>query len=100
MLVHIYGEPASQTVTDSWGGTTSLFHRYIASLGYVVVSFDNSGTPAPRGRAWRKSIYGAVGVLSSAQQAQALRSLKQTPRLHRSDPGRRVGLEWRRARTR
>jgi len=44
----------------------------------VVVSFDNAGTPAPRGRAWRKSIYGAVGVLSSAQQAQALRSLKQT----------------------
>ncbi len=78
VLVFIYGEPASQTVTDSWGGSTGLFHRYIASLGYVVVSFDNAGTPAPRGRAWRKSIYGAVGVLSSAQQAQALRSLKQT----------------------
>ena len=78
VLVHIYGEPASQTVTDSWGGATALFHRYIASLGYVVVSFDNAGTPAPRGRDWRKSVYGAVGVLSSAQQAQALRSLKQT----------------------
>ena len=78
VLVHIYGEPASQTVTDSWGGAGTLFHRYIASLGYVVVSFDNAGTPAPRGRAWRKSIYGSVGVLSSAQQAQALRSLKQS----------------------
>ena len=75
VLVHIYGEPAGQTVEDRWGGATALYHRHLASLGYLVVSFDNSGTPAPRGRAWRKSIYGAVGVLSSKQQAQALRSL-------------------------
>jgi len=75
ILVNIYGEPASQTVEDRWGGGTALFHRYLASLGYLVVSFDNAGTPAPRGRAWRKSVYGAVGVLSSKQQAAALRSL-------------------------
>ena len=75
VLVHIYGEPASQTVADSWKGAGGLYHRYVASLGYLVVSFDNSGTPALRGRAWRKAVYGAVGVLSSRQQAQALRSL-------------------------
>ncbi len=75
VLVHIYGEPASQTVTDAWGGSGKLFHRYIATQGYLVVSFDNAGTPAPRGRQWRKSIYGSVGVLSSEQQANALRSL-------------------------
>jgi dipeptidyl-peptidase 4 len=75
VLVFIYGEPASQTVENRWGGGTALYHRHLASLGYLVVSFDNAGTPAPRGRAWRKSIYGAVGVLSSMQQAQALRSL-------------------------
>ena len=75
VLVYIYGEPAGQTVQDRWDGTTALYHRHLASLGYLIVSFDNSGTPAPRGRAWRKAIYGAVGVLSSKQQAQALRSL-------------------------
>ncbi len=75
ILVFVYGEPASQTVEDRWGGATTLFHRYLASLGYIVASFDNAGTPAPRGRAWRKVIYGAVGVLSSKQQAEALRSL-------------------------
>jgi len=74
VLVYVYGEPASQTVEDRWGGQTALFHRYIANLGYLVVSFDNAGTPAPRGRAWRKAVYGAVGVLSSKQQAAALRS--------------------------
>jgi dipeptidyl-peptidase 4 len=75
VLVFVYGEPASQTVEDRWGGPTTLFHRYLASLGYIVTSFDNAGTPAPRGRAWRKVIYGAVGVLSSKQQAEAVRSL-------------------------
>ena len=43
-----------------------------------MVSLDNAGTPAPRGRAWRKAIYGSVGVLSSKQQAAALRSLAQS----------------------
>jgi dipeptidyl-peptidase-4 len=74
VLVHIYGEPAAQTVADEWDGPGTLFHRYLASLGYIVVSFDNAGTPALRGRSWRKAIYGDVGVLSSEQQAQALRS--------------------------
>jgi dipeptidyl-peptidase-4 len=78
VLVYVYGEPASQTVENRWSAPTSLFHRYLASLGYLVVSFDNAGTPAPRGRAWRKAVYGAVGVLSSQQQANALRSFGAT----------------------
>ena len=45
------------------------------AAGYVVVSFDNRGTPAPKGREWRKIVYGDVGVLSSVQQADALREL-------------------------
>jgi dipeptidyl-peptidase-4 len=80
ILVYVYGEPASQTVQDNWAGNTTLFHRHLASLGYLVVSFDNAGTPAPRGRNWRKAVYGAVGVLSSEQQSTALRSLAQDRR--------------------
>lgn len=75
VLVNVYGEPASQTVADRWGGAGGIWHRMIADLGYVVVSFDNHGTPAPRGRAWRKSIYGAIGPLSSQEQADAMRAL-------------------------
>ena len=96
VLVHIYGEPAGQTVEDRWGGTAALYHRHLASLGYLVVSFDNSGTPAPRGRAWRKAIYGAVGVLSSKQQAQALRSLAAARSVCRPRSRGGVGLERRR----
>ena len=75
VLVYIYGEPAGQTVKDVWGGSEEVYLRAIAREGYVVVSFDNAGTPGPLGRAWRKSGYGAIGVLSSAQQAAAIREL-------------------------
>ena len=75
VLVYVYGEPAGQTVRDAWGGTGSLWYRALADLGYLVVSFDNQGTPAPRGRAWRKVVYGQVGSRSSRQQANAIRAL-------------------------
>jgi dipeptidyl-peptidase-4 len=75
ILVYVYGEPAGQTVTDAWHGGEALFHRMVANRGYIVLSIDNRGTPAPKGRAWRKSIYGTVGVLSADDQAAALRAL-------------------------
>jgi dipeptidyl-peptidase 4 len=73
VLVYVYGEPAATTVKDEWGGERGLFHRAIAHDGYIILSFDNQGTPAPKGRAWRKIVYGDIGVLSSLQQAQAIR---------------------------
>ena len=78
VLVFIYGEPAGQTVIDAWDGEFALFHRLLAQEGYVVLSVDNRGTPAPRGRAWRKVVYGSVGVLSSKEQAAALQKLERT----------------------
>jgi dipeptidyl-peptidase-4 len=75
VIVHVYGEPASQTVVDRWGSAGMLFRRALANAGYVVVSFDNRGTPAPKGAAWRKIIYGTVGDLSSKDQAAAVRAL-------------------------
>ena len=75
VIVHVYGEPAGQTVLDGWGGGTLLFHRALADAGYVVVSVDNRGTPAPKGAAWRKMVYGTVGDLSSRDQAAAVRAL-------------------------
>jgi len=73
VIVHVYGEPAGQTVVDRWGGATYFWHQMLAQQGYVVVSFDNRGTPAPRGRAWRKSVYRQVGILAPQDQAAALR---------------------------
>jgi dipeptidyl-peptidase-4 len=78
VLFHVYGEPAGQTVTDSWGGRNYLWHLMLTQQGYVVASVDNRGTPSLRGREWRKSIYGRIGILSSADQAAALRELLRT----------------------
>ncbi len=78
LLVYVYGEPAGQTVLDRWSGSGMLWHRMLAQRGYVVVSIDNRGTPAPRGRAWRKSVYRQVGILAPKDQAAAVRKLLAT----------------------
>ena len=96
LLVHVYGEPAGQTVLDRWGGNNYLWHLMLAQRGYVVMSFDNRGTPAPRGRNWRKCVYKKVGVLAPQDQAAAVQAvLKQRPYLD-PDSRRRLGLERRR----
>jgi dipeptidyl-peptidase-4 len=89
LLVYVYGEPANQTVVDRWGGNTLLFHRALAEAGYIVVSMDNRGTPAPKGAAWRKVVYGRVGDLSSKDQAAAVRALIER---HAFIDARRVGV--------
>ncbi|MEP6999813.1 MAG: DPP IV N-terminal domain-containing protein [bacterium] len=75
VLVHVYGEPAAQTVVDRWGGTQDAWHRMLADRGYIVISVDTRGTPAPKGREWRKIIYGGIGTLSSKEEADAVRAL-------------------------
>jgi dipeptidyl-peptidase 4 len=89
LLMHVYGEPAGTTVVDRWGGDNYLWHSMLAQRGYVVMSIDNRGTPAPRGRAWRKSVYRQIGILAPADQAAATREILRTrPYL---DPA-RVGI--------
>ncbi len=75
LLMFVYGEPAGQTVLDRWGGAQMLYHRALADAGFIVASVDNRGTPAPKGAAWRKVVYGAIGDLSSKEQAAAVRAL-------------------------
>ncbi len=75
IIVNVYGEPAATTVNDSWGGPNRLLMAGLADDGYIIASFDNHGTPSPKGREWRKTIYGTVGVLSSKEQAAAVRAL-------------------------
>jgi dipeptidyl-peptidase 4 len=75
VLVYVYGEPHAQTVLNQWGATHIDFHRVVADLGYLVVSIDNRGTPAPKGAAWRRSVFGSLGPLSTEEQAAGLREL-------------------------
>jgi dipeptidyl-peptidase 4 len=72
----VYGEPASQTVLDWWGYQDYLWNLMLTQRGYVVASVDNRGTPAPRGRSFRKAIYQKVGSLNAGDQAAALRTMR------------------------
>ena len=86
VLFYVYGEPWGQTVQDRADLRHHLWHLYMTQRGYVVVSLDGRGTPAPRGREWRKCVYGAVGVFSSQDQAEGARALLQ--RFPWADPDR------------
>ena len=89
VLFYVYGEPAGQTVRDAWGGTYYLWHLMLTQKGYVVMSVDNRGTKAPKGRAWRKCVYRKVGILPPEDQAAAVRRILATrPWV---DPG-RIGI--------
>ena len=82
LFVFVYGEPHGQTVLDDWSGgqNHTMFHRAIADLGYLVASIDNRGTPAPKGAAWRRAVYGSLGPLSTEEQAAGVKELaRQRP---------------------
>lgn len=77
VIFYIYGEPASSTVQDSWTGG-DMWEQYLAQKGYIMMSIDPRGTNVPRGRQWRKCIYGEVGVLASHDEAAAGKKICQT----------------------
>lgn len=79
VLFYVYGEPWGQTVLDAWGGRTLMWHEMLAQQGYIVASVDNRGTPAPRGKAWRKVIYRQIGIVNSLDQANAARAIAKWP---------------------
>ena len=75
VLFYVYGEPAGATVADRWGGMQMMWHQYLTQLGYLVMSIENRGTPVPRGREWRKVVYGQAGVIPSLDQANAVQAV-------------------------
>ena len=74
VIVYVYGEPGTSTVQNKWTGGDLKYHE-LAELGYVLVSIDNRGIDLPRGREWRKCIYGEVGYNSAKDQANGIQKL-------------------------
>lgn len=79
ILFYVYGEPASQTVTDSYGGANWLWHLMLTQRGYIVASVDQEGTPGPRGRAWRKAVLNRIGQLRVDEQSAAAKIIARRP---------------------
>ncbi|CAN5142292.1 S9 family peptidase [soil metagenome] len=76
VVFSVYTEPASQTVLDRFGiGMNRLYKGDMMEDGYIYMSLDSRGTPAPKGREWRKSIYRKVGLLNISDQAAGAREI-------------------------
>ncbi|TSD64842.1 S9 family peptidase [Inquilinus sp. KBS0705] len=80
VVFYVYGEPAAQTVTDTWGaGQNNMYNGNMADDGYIYISVENRGAPAPKGTAWRKSIYKNIGVINVRDQAMAAKEILKWP---------------------
>ena len=76
VVFYVYTEPAEATVKDSYGSSRNfLYLGDMAKEGYIYISLDNRGTPAPKGAAWRKSIYQHIGQINIHDQAMAAKEI-------------------------
>ena len=76
VVFYVYSEPAGTTVKDNYyAGKNRFYDGNMADDGYIYISLDNRGTPAPKGRAWRKSIYRKIGVINIIDQAMAAKEI-------------------------
>jgi dipeptidyl-peptidase-4 len=76
VVFSVYAEPASATVRDAAGSASSgLYAGDMATDGYIRISLDGRGTPAPKGAAWRKAIYRKIGIINIRDQAMAAKKI-------------------------
>ena len=80
VVFYVYTEPWGQNVRDVYGITDNrLYKGNMADDGYIYISIDNRGTPVPKGRAWRKSIYRKIGLVNIHDQAMAAKEILKWP---------------------
>jgi dipeptidyl-peptidase-4 len=76
----VYTEPAGANAKDSYGTSSNRMYKgSMANDGYIYMTIDNRGTPAPKGREWRKSIYRKVGLLNIRDQAMGAKEILKWP---------------------
>ncbi len=92
VVFYVYTEPWGQTVQDEYGvSDNALYQGDMAADGYIYVSMDNRGTPVPKGRAWRKSVYRQIGQVNIRDQALAAKEFLKRPY---ADPSRVAVWGW------
>ena len=77
VLMYVYGGPGSQTVMNRFEtGQRPMWHNYLASRGYIIVSVDNRGTGA-RSAEFKKIIYKNLGKYEVADQIAAAEKISK-----------------------
>ncbi|MGH2564160.1 MAG: DPP IV N-terminal domain-containing protein, partial [Ginsengibacter sp.] len=80
VVFFVYTEPWGQNVKDEYGVANNFLYKgNMADDGYIYISIDNRGTPLPKGRAWRKSVYRKIGLVNIRDQAMAAREIFKLP---------------------
>ncbi|MES1225000.1 MAG: prolyl oligopeptidase family serine peptidase, partial [Bacteroidota bacterium] len=80
VVFFVYTEPAGQNVRDVYRiSSNRLYQGDMAKDGYIYISIDNRGTPAPKGSAWRKAIYRKIGQINIHDQAMAAQEILKWP---------------------
>ncbi|MFT3903116.1 MAG: S9 family peptidase [Niabella sp.] len=80
-----YGGPGSQQVTNRFGAV-SPWHQMLARKGFIVVSFDNTGT-GYRGEAFKKKTYLQLGKYEIEDQIAAAKNLAALPYVDKNNIG-------------
>jgi len=76
VVFYFYSEPAKQTSLNRYGaGINNLYEGNLSDDGYIYVTFDGRGTPAPKGREWRKAIYRKIGQINVRDMAMGAKAL-------------------------
>jgi dipeptidyl-peptidase-4 len=80
IVFYVYTEPWGQTAKNEYGtGINFLYNGSMSDDGYIYVSMDNRGTPVPKGRDWRKSIYQKIGEVNIRDQAMGAKEIFKLP---------------------
>jgi dipeptidyl-peptidase-4 len=87
VLIHVYGGPDVQTVTNSWGNARDLWEQMMAQKGYITFTLDNRGS-AHRGHAFETPIFHHLGRVELEDQLAGVAYLKSLPYV---DPS-RIGI--------
>ncbi len=76
VVFYVYTEPWGQTAKDEYGaGYNHLYKGDFSGDGYIYISMDNRGTPVPKGRSWRKSVYRKIGLVNIRDQAMGAKEI-------------------------
>jgi dipeptidyl-peptidase-4 len=84
-IVMIYGGPGSQTVQNTWSGTS--WDQALAARGFVIWELDNRGSLG-RGHRWQSAVFHNLGAKELEDQKEGVRYLES---LGFVDPA-RVGI--------
>ncbi|MBY0423168.1 MAG: S9 family peptidase, partial [Parvularculaceae bacterium] len=77
-IIHVYGGPGVQYVSNAWSERWDLLGQMLAQNGFVVFRLDNRGA-SNRGTAFENPLHRNMGVVEVADQAAGARFLKSLP---------------------